>query len=668
MECLGEIFGKTTTNTFKFSCEKDVKKFEYTTVDLKEEKILSQITELERDSEQLVAHCRVIGYKDKFGAFKKVKTPFYIGSKVYKATDEFIMEMIKLKDDSSGAYIGKLEGKDIKIYLDINNLITKHVSVLAKSGSGKSYCVGVLLEEILEKGVPLLIIDPHGEYSTLKYPNDDKRDLERMKSFDVKPTNFLKSIREYGDLNVNPNARPIKLPSELSSKEIMELLPGKLTSAQIGILHNSMKNMDRIDFPTLIANIELEESNAKWGLISLIQTLNDYDIFSNNPTPLNELIQPQIASILNFKGIPPEVQDIIVSKLLTDLFEARKKDTIPPFFLVIEEAHNYCPEKTFGNNKSSKIIRTIASEGRKFGLGLCVISQRPARVDKSVVSQCTSQIILKVTNPNDLKSISNSVEGITSETENEIQNLMIGNALITGVVDVPLFVNIRPRKTKHGGETVKILGNTKDYSKFAKEEKQNIMKDIEKFEKKEIMPLIFPTMSPRDYALMSGKDDIKIHLISGYLVQLKGSPNYNVLFDMTIGEVVTDINEYSTGFLPDVSKLTQREIKLLQALFKRPNFTEEQIIQATGTMDILNHLEKLVKLEYLIKKGKNYSLNTRAILSNLSNYQIHQKIEYSSINYEKIKKGNLSVDLIKDKVSKFAQVLDMKECFIVKYE
>jgi len=63
--------------------------------------------------------------------------------------------------------------------------------------------------------------------------------------------------------------------------------------------------------------------------------------------------------------------------------------------MVIEEAHNYCPERNFGEKKSSKILRTIASEGRKFGLGLCVVSQRPARLDKSVLSQCSTQIIMK---------------------------------------------------------------------------------------------------------------------------------------------------------------------------------------------------------------------------------------------------------------------------------
>lgn len=671
MESLGEIFGKTTTNSFKFKCVKDVKKFEYVSVKLKDYVVLSQITELERDAEQLVAFCRVIGYKDKYGSFKKVKTPFYVGSEVSLASDELIREMIKLKDDSSGAYVGKLEGKDIKVFLDINNLITKHVSVLAKSGSGKSYCVGVLLEEILDKGVPLLILDPHGEYSTLKFPNDEKRDLDRMKNFEIKPINFLKNVREYGDPEINGNARPIKLENELSSKEIIDLLPGKLTSAQLGLLHNAMKNMDKVDFPTLLANVELEESNAKWGLISLIQTLHDYDIFSSNFTSLNELVQPQIASILNFKGIPPEVQDIIVSKLLSDLFEARKKGEVPPFFLVVEEAHNYCPEKSFGNKKSAKIIRTIASEGRKFGLGLCAISQRPARVDKSVLSQCTSQIILKVTNPNDLKSITNSVEGITSETENEIQNLMIGNALITGVVDVPLFVNIRPRRTKHGGETVKILDSNgkvpKSKAKLEKKEK-TVMDDIDNFKKKEIMPLVKPTMSQRDYALMTGKDDVNVSLIPGYVFTLENDPNYNVLFEMINGEVIIDVDEMISGFLPDVSKLNTVEIKLLQKVYSLKEFTEEQIIKAAGSMSIMKHVEKLQKEGYLIKQGNRFKINPKAILSSLSNYETHKKIEYQSINFERKFESRIKLDDLKKKVSKFANVIDSKECFIVRYE
>ena len=180
--------------------------------------------------------------------------------------------------------------------------------------------------------------------------------------------------------------------------------------------------------------------------------------FSAAPIPYSELIRPGQLSIINLKGISPDVQEIIVYKLCKDLFHLRKSNKISPFFLVVEEAHNYCPERNFGEKKSSKILRTIASEGRKFGLGLCIVSQRPARVDKSVISQCSTQIIMKVTNPNDLKAISSSVEGITNNTEKEIQDISIGTALVAGITDVPLFVKVRPRRSLHGGHAIDILG------------------------------------------------------------------------------------------------------------------------------------------------------------------------------------------------------------------
>ena len=183
MRKLGEIIGKTSTNFFKFKCDVEVKKFEYVTVTHNNNQILSQITELERNSEQLTAFCQVIGYKDENNKFQKVKVPFLISASVYLATDDYIKQIIKLQDQDNGAYVGKLEGKDIDVFLDINRLISKHLSVLAKSGSGKSYCVGVILEEIIQRGIPLLIIDPHGEYNTLKSPNDDKRGLDNLKRF-----------------------------------------------------------------------------------------------------------------------------------------------------------------------------------------------------------------------------------------------------------------------------------------------------------------------------------------------------------------------------------------------------------------------------------------------------------------------------------------------------
>ena len=138
------------------------------------------------------------------------------------------------------------------------------------------------------------------------------------------------------------------------------------------------------------------------------------------------------------------------------MFEKRKKNQVVPFFLIIEEAHNFCPERSFGESPSSYIIRNIASEGRKFGLGLGIVTQRPARVDKNVLSQCNTQIIQKVTNPNDLKAIASSAENISTSVVDDIATLPIGTALVIGAAVKPVLVDVRVRKSEHGGKSVSL--------------------------------------------------------------------------------------------------------------------------------------------------------------------------------------------------------------------
>jgi hypothetical protein len=98
-------------------------------------------------------------------------------------------------------------------------------------------------------------------------------------------------------------------------------------------------------------------------------------------------------------------------------------------------------------------------------MGLCIVSQRPAKVDKNIISQCNTNIILKVTNPNDLKAIIQSVEGLTSQTYREIQRLPIGVALISGAgLQMPVMTEIRTRETSHGGKSVDISKGGGDYT------------------------------------------------------------------------------------------------------------------------------------------------------------------------------------------------------------
>ncbi|MFO7710333.1 MAG: ATP-binding protein [Candidatus Woesearchaeota archaeon] len=632
---LGKITGRVTTSEFNFLVEENPQKFDYVQVYHREYGyVLCQIVEIERKEGETKAKCTILGYLDQ-GRVKPIRTPFEPGCEVLPAEDSFIQDVVKL-DNESGAYLGFLEGKRIPIHMDLNKLLTKHVAILAKSGAGKSYTVGVLLEEIMEKKVPLLLIDPHGEHSAMKYPND-KDDLE---SFGIVKKGFLDQIEEYGDTSITPDLRPLKLQEKMSTQELLHLLPAKLSANQQNVLYAALKNVEEPTFVSILQALELEENNAKYSVINIIDYLYNLGIFSQSNTPYEELVQSGRCSIINLKGIEPQMQEIIASKLLSDLFELRKKGKIPPFFTFIEEAHIFAPERSFGETKASRILRTIASEGRKFGLGLGVVSQRPARVDKSVLSQCSTQLILKVTNPNDLRAISASVEGLTPESEKEIINLPIGTALVTGVVDVPLFVSVRPRKSRHGGEAVDMLG-------------QNFLDEMENFENKELLPIIPPKISGKELEIIHETPIEKTRLIPAAHILCKGESEFKLLVDLHKGGIV---HEEAIYYLPDIDSLTKEELGFLKRVFREKRLQSELAPQS------------LLEKGYVIKEGEDYLLNPSYVFSRLEGKRDFQAVEFQPFKYDEIAEESIDMGEIKEKIGRFVSVLDEQRCYYVEHQ
>lgn len=653
---LGTINGKVTTSRFTFNVTKPIKNFDYVQIAHKQAGyVLCQIVEIIKEDTTTTAICQVIGYKDpNEQSVKLLREPFEPGTEVLAAQDELILSVVQLDNKDQGAYVGKLEGKSISVFINLQKLLTKHIAVLAKSGAGKSYCVGVLLEEIIEKGIPLLIIDPHGEYATLKQKNDEPSDIKRMALFEIEPKGYLRNIQQYGDEQLNKGVRPITISDQLSIRDLLHLFPSKLTATQEGLLYNASKQIDYFTFENLKSALAAEENAAKWQVIAHIEFLEQLGIFSKNYIAANELIQTKRCSVINLRGIAPEIQQIIVYKLLTDLFEQRKKNTIPPFFCVIEEAHNFCPERSFGNAKSGPIIRTIASEGRKFGLGLGIISQRPARVEKSVLSQITTQIILKVTNPNDLKAIAGSVEGITPESVTEIQNLPVGNALITGVVDVPLLVTIRPRKTQHGGKSIEIV------------QTPDVISDIEQF--KDIQPTVTPHISLEDATLASPNGTIDVIVWPGVMLSCQDkNKKFNILIERHTGLVITNIDTFERKKLPDIHTLSQWELTVLHKAFLIKNFTANQFISRSKlSIESTLTLDDLTAKGYLTKNQETYTINPTIILATLSHHSCDAPITHQELPKKSVK-AQLSIDVIRNFVSKFVTVTDLRECYILEY-
>ena len=640
---LGNIIGKTSTLDFSFLAKHEINKFDYVQVLFKGIYILGQILEIEK-SNTTTAKCGIIGYREE-GKLKQLLSPLEPGSEVLKAEEDFIKEVIDLKEDKNAAFVGSLNRYDnLKVYLDLNKLLTKHVSILAKSGSGKSYVGGVLVEEILERDIPILIIDPHGEYSSLNEKNDD----ENLFKFGLKPKDYKNKVKIYSPNTIdNPECIPLKLSNyNLSSQEILHVLPAKLSNVQLGLLYSSLKEINKIDFNQLILELELEENPAKYSLINIISYLDKLNLFSDAPTSLQDLIMPGKCSIIKLKGVEQELQEVVVYKLVKDLFEERKKGNIPPFFLIIEEAHNYLPERSFGEAKSSRILRQVASEGRKFGLGLCVISQRPSRLDKSVISQCSTQIILKVTNPNDLRAIANSVEGLTYESEKEIKNLNVGTALITGVSDLPLFVNIRPRMTKHGGEAVDMLNITDNNGE----------------EKGELLQVIKQKTSEEDLKLLG--EDVKRKLIPCLYLQCN---DFNLLVNMNTGKLINDVESGNGKDVIRKIELSPQQRKVFNSAMTLKEFTAAELFSKSGVQfsEIYDIIGILVNKGYFVKEGNKFRLSNSFNLTP-EEFNVYDKPDYHRIEGEKLDKKFNVYDIV-NFLNNFIKIDNQKECWLEVY-
>lgn len=483
-EAVGIIYGDVGTSSFNLSVTGRVEKMEY--IQAQHETagwVLGQVMDMQRKTdlsldrakmisqgedvlihEKVTALVNVIGYRDERGLLQVPRTPFKAGLPVFRAGDELIKKVIGLKENTpTGAYLGLLFGHDIRVEMDINSMVQKHVSILAKTGGGKSFMCGDLVEELMKHNVTIMVLDPHGEYGAMReagHPTTSSR------NFNVTNRGFADRIIEFAtDTTVNPQAKPLLFTlANIEAGDLLSLTSIKNGKAYLNALRKAIDAVKSVkkeySLKDIIRVLESDEEGNNAALVNELQYLDDCKIFAPAGTRIDDLVVKGKMTIINLKGTVPEIAELIVNRICTALFELRKMGKIPPLMLVVEEAHNYCPQQ--GLAASSKIFRTIAAEGRKFGLGLTIISQRAAKIDKNVLSQCNTQMILKVTNPNDLKAITASVEGLTAGMADEIQRLPIGVALcIGGNIQMPLFVEVRPRESRHGGESVEIIP-TKD--------------------------------------------------------------------------------------------------------------------------------------------------------------------------------------------------------------
>lgn len=386
-------------------------------------------------------------------ALQKPCFPPSPGTKVFLAKDEILSKFLGL--DTNGIFLGNIEHHNLNVRLNMKRLLQKHLAILAMSGAGKSYLTSVVLEELMERDkkqgrIGVVVIDVHGEYSSL-----------------AEPVKQHESYKDYSAKCKVIDGQEIKIGvPNLSTEELVSFVHG-LTLVQkrvlSGIIDTFRKKQKKgegtYNLMDIIKYIEADEKikeNTKEPLVGWLFELYKTGLFADIDFPsVHTLVKPGHVSILDLNRIiASKKKQIIVSYLLNKLFNLRRNGHIPPFLVVLEEAHQFVPEGIKTEHALSKhIIETIAREGRKFYASLCLISQRPVRLSTTVLSQCNTHIILRVTNPYDLEHIKQSSEGITQDTLESISTLPVGEGLVVGeAVNYPIFVRIRRRNSQESGK------------------------------------------------------------------------------------------------------------------------------------------------------------------------------------------------------------------------
>lgn len=371
--------------------------------------------------------------------------------------------------------IGSLIGRsDVRVELSARHVISRHLAILAMTGGGKTVAARRILRELIDLNYPLVIFDPHGDYLGLYekrdqldgcdvrvfYPRinveesnlDVIRDLiEKMSPRLTEPQqhlfNFLLST-------VKPRANSTAIEyiqdlldtaSQLRSKR----RDGGKDAVDKDIQETGVSTYSAVTRTLTFVLDNLRQMDANNERLRNAARFKGYQ-FERMPDPKHEpekIVAPGQVSIFYLAGYDHLNQSAIVSIILESLFAHRAtlSGTIAPFQAVIEEAHNFIPSRSEGTHDtpSLRTIRKVITEGRKFGTGLILISQRPSRLDETTLAQCNSFLVLRLVNPNDKRFVRSVMENLTEADADVLQTFGPGQGLVSGqAVKFPLLVRI----------------------------------------------------------------------------------------------------------------------------------------------------------------------------------------------------------------------------------
>ena len=368
--------------------------------------------------------------------------------------------------------------------LDGNKFFQRHAAILGSTGSGKSWCVANILEKASElKYSNIIVFDMHGEYKSLTKgenriadgykiagPGDLESESEKnlfLPYWILNREEMLSMILDRGDSNApNQASRFTHHVQELKKQSVEEANPqdpyqtftvdspipfdmGELiqrletdntTKGVSSSTGKAVKGDWEGQFNRFIARLDAKVQDKRYGfMFQPPADLQDYGWLSKLASLLLGCDAPlKGIKIIDFSEVPSDVLPVVtgtLARLLYDIQFWLDDEKRTPFTLVCDEAHLYLPLKDEADAVQKQALynfERIAKEGRKYGVSILAVSQRPSDVSKTILSQCNNFIVLRLTNETDKSVIKNLLPDSLKSTIDALPLLDVGEALVVG--------------------------------------------------------------------------------------------------------------------------------------------------------------------------------------------------------------------------------------------
>ncbi len=347
-----------------------------------------------------------------------------------------------------GVAIGKLLGTDVPVEVDHRQILRKHMLVLGNTGSGKSYFAKLFVKRLAEKSDDvgrIVVLDPHGEYAKAFTGEDEGGifELGDAKVLRLKDVFFVDDVEDVLGFLTGYGA---VMPS--ANSEVYRRIHAAITAWLRDVSRDIRReildvNFDRYDYNRETIERAFDAMEQEFGR-------DFFDEVLETRERIEEHLQMPGVVVFDLNGVSePVIRTHLAGFVMRNLFlRARRGDSYNAL-IVLEEAHNFAPEKGYGevsagrDNLALTYARKIASEGRKFGVGLITITQRPAQVSKYVLAQMNTQVMFRTVNSQDIDAVREYVEFAGEDIVSILPALRTGVGVVSGVgMPFPVIVQV----------------------------------------------------------------------------------------------------------------------------------------------------------------------------------------------------------------------------------